>query len=155
MFRSVARLLRSNTDSGEIMEPVSRRALLAGACGIAALSISGLPAASANTVKKISKGRLSVNVKKIADLKEVGSSVSVGTWKGRPVALARTGPSAFIAFTLLCPHQGVTVTKNQSGWLCDAHGSRFEPDGELVLGPATNRLPRVRSRVRGSRVIIG
>lgn len=137
------------------MEPVSRRALLAGACGIAALSVSGMPSASANTVKKMSKGRLSVSVSKIAALKEVGSSVSVGTWKGRPVALARTGPSAFVAFTLLCPHQGVTVTKNESGWLCDAHGSRFEPDGDLVLGPATSALPRVRSRVSGTQVIIG
>jgi cytochrome b6-f complex iron-sulfur subunit len=137
------------------MEPVSRRALLAGACGIAALSISGLPAASANTVKKLSKGRLSVSVNKIAALKEVGSSVSVGTWKGRPVALARTGPSAFIAFSLMCPHQGFTVTKNESGWLCDLHGSRFKPDGELVSGLANTRLPRVRSRVSGSKVIIG
>lgn len=137
------------------MEPVSRRALLAGACGIAALSIAGMPVASASAVKKLSKDRLSVDVRKISELKKVGSSVSVGTWKGRPIALARTGPSAFIAFSLMCPHQGWTVTKNESGWLCDLHGSRFESDGELISGLATTRLPIVKSRVRGRQVIIG
>lgn len=137
------------------MEEVSRRALFAGACGIAALSVTGIPAASASAVKKLSDGRLSVNVKSLPALKEVGSSLRVGTLKGQAVALARTGPSTFSAFALRCPHQGVTVEKSESGWVCNAHGSRFGQQGQLEFGPATVDLPKVRTRVSGGRVIIG
>ena len=137
------------------MEDVSRRALFAGACGIAALSITGMPAASAKAVKKLSDGRLSVKVKSLPALNEVGSSLRVGVLKGQAVALMRTGPSTFSAFTLKCPHQGVTVEKSETGWVCNAHGSRFGQEGELEFGPATVDLPQVRTRVSGGRVIIG
>ena len=137
------------------MEPISRRAVFTAACGIAALSLTGMPVASASAVKKLADGRLSVSVKDLPALKEVGSSVRVGTLKGQAVALARTGPSKFIAFSLRCPHQGILVEKSETGWVCKAHGSRFEPDGDLEFGPATTRLPRVASRVSGGRVIIG
>lgn len=137
------------------MEEVSRRALFAGACGIAALSVAGMPAASAKTVKKLSDGRLSVKVKSLPALNEVGSSLRVGMLKGQAVALMRTGPSTFSAFTLKCPHQGVTVEKSETGWICNAHGSRFGQGGELEFGPATVDLPKVRTRVSGGRVIIG
>ena len=137
------------------MEPVSRRAIFAGACGIAALTVTGLPTASASAVKKLADGRLSVNVKALPALKEVGSSLQVGAVKGQAVALTRTGPSTFIAFALRCPHQGVTVEKSDTGWVCNAHGSRFGNKGELEFGPATTTLPRVKSRVSGGRVIIG
>jgi Rieske Fe-S protein len=137
------------------MEPVSRRAIFAGACGIAALTVTGLPAASANAVTKLSGGRLSVNVKALPALKEVGGSLRVGMVKGQSVALTRTGPSSFIAFALVCPHQLKPVVKSETGWVCNEHGSRFEPDGDLEYGPATTRLPRLKSRVSGGRVIIG
>ena len=137
------------------MSSVSRREVLAGVCGIAALSVAGIPEASASAVKKLSGGRLSVKVSALPALKEVGGSVRVGSVKGQQVGLTRTGPSTFIAFTLACPHQGVTVTRSESGWKCAAHGSEFDATGELSLGPATTRLPQVKSRVSGGNVIIG
>ena len=137
------------------MAQVSRREVLAGVCGIAALSVAGAPQASASAVKKLADGRLSVNIKALPALKEVGGSVRVGSLKGQPVGLSRTGPSTFIAFSLMCPHQGVTVVRSETGWECKAHGSQFEPDGELTFGPATTRLPQVRTKVSGSKVIIG
>ncbi len=137
------------------MEPVSRRDILTGVCAVAALSVTGLPAASASAVKKLADGRLSVAVKDLPALQEVGNSVRVGMLRGQAVGLARTGPSTFIAFSLQCPHQGVTVVKNENGWECKAHGSLFEPDGDLVFGPATTRLARVRSKVSAGKVILG
>ena len=79
----------------------------------------------------------------------------MGKVKGQPVALFRTGPSTFAAFSLLCPHQGVTVTRNENGWVCNAHSSEFEADGDLVLGPATTGLARVPMKVSKNVATIG
>ena len=138
-----------------MMEAVSRRSFFAGACAVAAISVVGLPAEAQGAVTKRRDGRLSIRVRDIAALKEVGSSARVGVFKGRPVALARTGPSTFIAFALNCPHQGVTVVKDESGWVCNAHGSKFESNGSLVLGPATAALPRVRAKFSKGVVVVG
>lgn len=137
------------------MENLSRRALLAGVCGVAAVALVDLPADAASAVKKLPDGRLSVRVSSIAALKEVGSSVRVGVLKGQPIALARTGPSDFIAFALICPHQQYRVFKNEEGWICREHGSKFEANGDLNFGPATTGLPRVKAKLSKGQVIIG
>lgn len=137
------------------MEAISRRSVFAGACAVAAISVVGLPVEAQGAVTKLRNGRLSVRVRDIAALKEVGSSARVGVLKGRPVALARTGPSTFIAFALNCPHAGVTVVKDESGWVCNAHGSKFEPNGALAFGPATTGLPRVPAKFSKGVVVIG
>ncbi len=137
------------------MSELSRRSLIAGFCGVAALSLSPLTAEGATVVKKAAGGKLSIRVKDIPKVVEVGSSVQVGKVKGQPVALFRTGPSTFAAFSLLCPHQGVTLTKDEAGWVCKAHGSRFEVDGALNFGPATIDLPAVPLKVSKGVLTIG
>lgn len=44
----------------------------------------------------------------------------------------------------VCPHMGAVVRWNEQeqSWDCPAHGSRFEPDGTLLEGPATEDLSR-------------
>ncbi len=129
------------------MQPISRRTLFSGACAIVALGASGIPAEANSAVKKISGGRLSVDLKSVPALSKVGAAVRIGSIRGTPVAISRTGTSKYIAFSLRCPHQGVTVTRNESGWVCSAHLSEFEADGDLVLGPATTGLTRVPIKV--------
>jgi len=125
------------------MEPITRRSLFAGACAVLALGGAEVPAAANPAVKKLSGGRLSVDLKAVPALAKVGGATRIGTLRGVPVAIARTGTSKYLAFSLKCPHQGVTVTRNENGWVCSAHLSEFEPDGDLVLGPATTGLARV------------
>jgi Rieske Fe-S protein len=137
------------------MSELSRRSLITGICGVAALSLAPLSAEGATVVKKLANGKLSIRVKDIPKVVGVGSSVQIGKVKGQPVALFRTGPSTFAAFSLLCPHQGVTLTQDASGWVCQAHGSRFEKDGALNFGPATTDLPAVPVRVSKGVVTIG
>lgn len=123
---------------------IDRRALLTGACALVALSGLGVMPSAANAeIRKLGNGRIAVKLKSIPELSKVGGSVGVGNVKGKPVAITRTGKSTYIAFSLSCPHQGVKVSRSGNGWVCDAHGSEFEADGDLVLGPATTRLPRV------------
>ena len=137
------------------MEDLSRRSVLAGVCGLLALGASSLPAAAASGVRKRPDGKLEVNVKAIPELAAVGGAVRIGTIKGAPVAVARTGQSTFKAFNLRCPHQGVTVARSAQGWECPAHGSQFEPDGDLVLGPAIRGLSSVPTSIRGGSLIVG
>jgi Rieske Fe-S protein len=137
------------------LEDLSRRALLTGVCGVAVATVTALPSDAASAVRKLSDGRLSIRVRDISALKEVGSSVRVGVLKGQPVALARTGPSDFVAFTLICPHQEFRVVKDGAGWLCKAHGSKFESNGDLNFGPATTGLPQVPAKFSRGQVIIG
>ena len=51
-----------------------------------------------------------------------------------------TGPASYIAFSLSCPHQGVKLTQEANGWVCDAHGSEFEADGDLVWADRILRI---------------
>jgi Rieske Fe-S protein len=129
------------------MEPISRRTLFVGACAILALAGSQIAATANPAVKRLPGGRLSVDLKAVPALAKVGGATRIGTFRGAPVAIARTGESRYIAFNLRCPHQGVTVTRNENGWFCSAHNSEFEADGDLVLGPATKGLARVPIKV--------
>lgn len=142
------------------MENLSRRTVLSGACAIVALTgLGSLPAAANTAVKKLANGRVSVTLKRIPELAKVGGSVGIGNVKGRPVGITRTGASSYIAFSLLCPHQQVTVSKTESGWICESekggHGSEFKANGELVLGPATSRLARVPIKVSRGIATVG
>ena len=137
------------------MEPISRRSLIAGVCAVVALGGSEIPAAANAAVKKLPGGRISVNLNAVPALAKVGGATRIGSVKGVPVAIARTGTSQYIAFNLLCPHQGVTVTRNVSGWVCNAHGSEFEADGDLVLGPATTGLTRLPMKISKGVATIG
>ncbi len=137
-------------------ESVSRRNFLAGTCGLFLLSgIQALPASANSAVKKLANGKLSVQLSKIEALTQVGGAVRIGIIKGSPVAISRTGNSSYIAYSLRCPHQGVPVVRVDNGWRCEAHGSEFEADGDLVLGPATTRLPRIPMRVSRGVATVG
>ena len=137
------------------MAELSRRALLTGVCGFAALTLTPLPAEAASVVKKASNGRLTIKLSDISKVVAVGASVAIGKVKGQPAALLRSGPSTFSAFSLVCPHAGVTVVKDGKGWICNAHGSKFETDGELNFGPATTALSPIPVKVSRGVLTIG
>jgi Rieske Fe-S protein len=135
---------------------INRRALLTGTCALIALTgLSALPASANSGIRKVGNGRIAVTLKSIPELSKVGGSVGIGNVRGRPVAITRTGTSTYIAFSMNCPHQGVKVSWEGTGWVCNAHGSKFEADGDLVFGPATTRLPRVPMRISRGVATIG
>jgi Rieske Fe-S protein len=137
------------------MEPITRRTLFAGACAILAMGVTDLPAAANTGIKKLPGGRLSVDLKAVTALAKVGGATRIGSVKGVPVAIARTGTSKYVAFSLQCPHQGVTVNRSENGWVCNAHLSEFKTDGELVLGPATTGLSKVPIKVTRGVATVG
>jgi Rieske Fe-S protein len=137
------------------MEPISRRSLFAGVCAVVALGGSEVPAAANAAVKKLPNGKLSVTLKNLPALSTVGGAMRIGSIKGVPIGIARVGTNKYTAFNLRCPHQGITVSRTESGWMCNAHNSEFEADGDLVLGPATTGLSKVAIKVSRGVATIG
>jgi Rieske Fe-S protein len=137
------------------MSDVTRRGFLAGICTLAAAGVLAPPAAAAGGISRLPDGRLAVNVRQVPQLSRPGGAVRIGVIDGKPVGVARTGARTYVAFSLACPHQGVTVRGGSQGWTCPAHGSTFEADGRLEMGPATRGLTRVPSTLARGVLIVG
>lgn len=45
------------------------------------------------------------------------------------------------AISAVCTHLGCTVTRSAEGFACPCHGSKFEPRGKVIAGPAPRPLP--------------
>jgi len=56
-----------------------------------------------------------------------------------PAVLLHT-EAGFTALSLVCPHLGCTVEPSEGGYACPCHGSRFNQDGSLRNGPASQRM---------------
>jgi cytochrome b6-f complex iron-sulfur subunit len=57
----------------------------------------------------------------------------------------------FSALSLVCTHLGCTVDVKPEGFLCPCHGSKYDPKGDVVRGPAEKPLPGLRVEVRADR----
>ena len=64
---------------------------------------------------------------------------------GAAVAAYRDPDDTMHCVSPTCTHLGCTVEWNhaEKSWDCPSHGSRFDPDGEVLNGPATRPLRRV------------
>lgn len=135
---------------------VSRRAVL---CGLAVLALGILPdsALAAGNVTVLSNGKVDVLLSKNPGLKKAGGVVEFQDGNGRALALIRTGASskAFKAIDLSCTHQGVTVIKGGSDWVCPAHNSQFALDGKVKVGPARTALRSVPVKISATKITVG
>jgi Rieske Fe-S protein len=116
---------------------------------------SQTPAVANPAIKKLPGGKLSVKLKDLSALATVGGAARVGSIKGIPVGIARTGTNKYVALDLRCPHQGATVDRTEQGWLCNVHLSEFESDGDLQLGPATTGLKKIPIKVSRGVAVVG
>ncbi len=55
-------------------------------------------------------------------------------------ALLIHGEAGFIALSLVCPHLGCTVDPVADGFACPCHGSRFDANGVVRVGPANQPM---------------
>lgn len=137
----------------------SRRDFLKTACGVAALAFGpvllGSEALAADGIVRKPNGQVVVTVRQVPGLAKVGGSVNLGTVKGVPTGLVRTGARRYVAVDLRCTHQGVPVTMKGNQWFCPAHGSRFTPAGGFVAGPAGAPLRTVPTKASGATVTVG
>ncbi|MEO7649518.1 MAG: FAD-dependent oxidoreductase [Bryobacteraceae bacterium] len=61
-------------------------------------------------------------------------------------AVYRNHYGSFFELSAVCPHLGCIVAWNQAeeSWDCPCHGSRFDPYGKMLRGPATEDLKHIK-----------
>jgi len=63
-----------------------------------------------------------------------------------PAMLIRS-EKGFTAISLVCTHLGCTVETKPDGFTCPCHGSRFDPQGKVMRGPASKPLAPLRMEI--------
>lgn len=118
---------------------VSRRAFVARSAGLAAAA-AFFAACGESAVSGITAPTGQVQVK-VADFPALATLDKLVLIDGRRAA-KRTGTGTFTAFSRLCTHEGtpVNLANNDTTFLCPNHFSRFDNNGQVTLGPATQRL---------------
>ena len=66
-----------------------------------------------------------------------GARMAIDT---KRVCIVREG-NQVAAISTTCTHLGCTVARSKEGFACPCHGSRFDPRGNVVGGPAPRPLP--------------
>lgn len=122
-----------------------RQALAAAAalCGLGAV----VGASSAQAAPRA--GALRVRLSAYPALSKVGGVAVVGNLGSIPVAVVRTGRTRYRALNRRCPHAGVAVTPQGTGFVClpPGHGSVFTKTGVRVSGPTPTGLIRLKARL--------
>ena len=128
-------------------EPVQigRREFVArSAMGLGALMVA---ACQAGVDTAPLSGSVVVSIANHPALATTGGIVRV-TESSTPIALERTGATTFVAYSLICPHQGNTVEVISSSassavpFECPVHGARFNAAGSNVGGQPSGSLSR-------------
>lgn len=86
--------------------------------------------------------QIGIRVADYPALGAVGGIAIVDASAANPIAVARTGPSSFVALSLICPHAGykpLTVTSG-TGFRCPNHGATFDHTGKWTGGQRTRNL---------------
>jgi len=71
-----------------------------------------------------------------------------------PLLVLRAGPLQMLAFDARCPHLGCSVQGATKLVICPCHGSLFNLDGSVKLGPATHPLTALPVSFDGSTVTV-
>jgi len=100
-------------------------------------------------------GKVTFTVEDLPALAALGGSVT-GRAAGVPFPLLalRSRPSQVLAFDARCPHLGCAVHGAQTLIVCPCHGSLFNLDGSVRLGPASRALTLLPSTFDGTAVVV-
>jgi cytochrome b6-f complex iron-sulfur subunit len=140
---------------------ISRRRFL-GWMSVGALA-SSLPvviAACSSSDSSLSVSSSPQGFQEVGNLSELNKGsilVNQGLSKG-PVLIARdpANLNALIAVNPTCTHAGCTVNwqASQKAFVCPCHGSKFNPNGEVMRGPAAKRLATYEAKIEGTQVLV-
>jgi len=119
---------------------IDRRRFLEQTIGAMGVAMLAACASSLPTGTGISK--FTVKVSDYPALSSIGGIAVVdnGNSSGVAVAVTRTGAASFVALSMQCPHQGVTVRISGAGFFCPGHGATFAGTGGWTGGQHTSSL---------------
>ncbi|MEL6470096.1 MAG: ubiquinol-cytochrome c reductase iron-sulfur subunit [Cyanobacteria bacterium J06623_4] len=63
-------------------------------------------------------------------------------------------PDGLIALSSKCTHTGCTVAWQEDLFACPCHGSKFNPDGSVVTGPASEPLAKYTAKIEGENILV-
>jgi Rieske Fe-S protein len=143
------------------MSDTTRRAVLAGAAGLATVSVlaacggddgTGESAGSGSGNNAGGNNAGGSSLPKTTDV-PVGGGVVVGS---ADVVITQPSAGQFKAFSATCTHQGCTVADVSGGTInCGCHFSKFSAsDGSVKNGPATQPLPEKKITVSGTTITV-
>jgi Rieske Fe-S protein len=84
------------------------------------------------------------------------ASYPLGTWKKKGAYIIAQDAMGFFAFSAICTHTGCPVNPPAADGqtLCACHGSKFDGNGAVLVGPAKNPLPHYAVAVCGGAVYV-
>ncbi len=104
----------------------------------AALAACGMPT-GVDSSQTLSSSQ-SINVANYPELASVGGVATVDV-SGIPMAIVRTSATTFLALSLICPHQGGTISHiNSTTFQCPIHGATFNNNGQWIGGQPTSNM---------------
>ena len=116
---------------------------------------SSLPVAIAACAPKSASGKFEA-VGAISELDASGRLLNENAAIG-PVLVIRdpNNSDALLAVNPICPHARCTVSwqVDQTCFACPCHGSKFDPDGTVVRGPAREPLGVYEAKVEGDQIL--
>ncbi|MEV5839698.1 Rieske (2Fe-2S) protein [Nocardia sp. NPDC052112] len=81
----------------------------------------------------------------------IGSGVLLGD-----TVVTQPSPGNYQAFSVICTHQGCALNEIAGGTInCPCHGSKFNLDGSVATGPATQPLAARTISVQGEWIVAG
>ncbi|MBE9068328.1 Rieske (2Fe-2S) protein [Leptolyngbya cf. ectocarpi LEGE 11479] len=89
----------------------------------------------------------------VADLDSQGY-LSSKELTGGPVIVVRDSTEGVVALSSVCTHQGCTVEWKDDAFVCPCHGSKFDADGSVAVGPATDALSVYEATIEGDWVLV-
>ena len=70
------------------------------------------------------------------------------------ILVVRKGPQEFTALLLECTHRQYELVVNAKGINCPSHGSAFDFDGKVKVGPATEPLKKFSATIDGKELVL-
>jgi len=133
-------------------EGPTRRAVLAGICGAAALA--GCSSSSEDPAAPAPATGAGGSIAKVADIPVGGGKVVLAG--GQSVLIVQPTAGQIKAFSANCTHQGTIIGDPVNGVsTCPNHGSRFNTvDGSVLNGPAGTPLGAVNVTVTGGDITL-
>lgn len=91
----------------------------------------------------------------VADL-DANGFLSKKAFAAGPVIVIRDPANAddLIALNSLCTHQGCGVEWEDNAFACPCHGSKFNADGSVAAGPASEPLAPYEAMIDGDLVLV-
>lgn len=116
----------------------SARGVVAGGIVLSGLDLRTLAAKSkyARTHKLADDIVVKLSDAKNKDLEKVGGSVLLDDDN----ILIRISETEFKAINLICKHKGCTVEYEGTKFVCPCHGSEYDREGKVTLGPSKSDL---------------